>query len=389
VDPPHASSVHRTPAPRHGAARFKAPAWLAALALGLAGCSLLTTTRGPAKGFPPPSRSVPGTALTDFKGVVHCHSYLSPDSDGAFATILAAARNVGLDFVVMTDHPTEDSVRDGKRGLDSGVLFVVGAELRVPGGRLLAFPLREHVAKRATLAEVLADIHAQGGLAMIAHAEHFADWDAPDLDGLEVVNLHAAAEAASRVQLVLCFLFTPIRSMLASLARRPDDNLAGLDRMLAQRRAPLAVVGGNDAHDNVRIGPLGIIGNYRELFSVLTTHVLATSLDEAALVEGFRAGRTYVAFDVHRDATGFDFRAVAEDRVFLPGDTVAAAPGLELSVRTPVPADIRLLRDGVLVKIASGSELSLAAPPPGVYRVECDRPGGYFWIASGAIRVVE
>jgi hypothetical protein len=55
-----------------------------------------------------------------------------------------------------------------------------------------------------------------------------------------------------------------------------------------------------------------------------------------------------------------------------------------LSVRTPRPASLRLLRDGAVVASAeNAAELDHEPGGPGVYRVEA-RIGGRLWILSNA-----
>jgi hypothetical protein len=116
--------------------------------------------------------------------------------------------------------------------------------------------------------------------------------------------------------------------------------------------------------------------------------VLAERLDEASLVEGFAAGRTYVSFDLFGDGTGFDFRAVDGSTMHVVGSTVAAAPTLTLRVESPREATIRLLRDGVAVREIDGTSLVERAPTPGVWRVEVLQSGDP-WLFSSSIRVAE
>ena len=357
---------------------------LPALTLGLGACSLFTTMWGPPPGFVSRAdRPRSASGLQDFKGSVHCHSFRSHDSTGTIAEIHEACQSVGFDFLVMTDHPSPYSVARGQRGMVGDTLFLVGAELRVPGGTLLAFPLKRYVRPRETLPEYLADIHAQGGLAFVGHAEEFSAWQTPGLDGVEVHNLHAAARRAPKAGVVFGALFTSV-SMLFEHLVRPDPAVVaawdGLDRY------PSPIVGGNDAHANIRVlGPLGwVLGSYREVFRVLSTHVLAERLDQESLVEGIRRGRTYVAFDLWRDASGFQFYASREGQIFEMGDQ--APRGATLQVRSPVPAEIRILRAGQEVARQSGVECSLPAPGPGVYRVEVYL-GGKPWVLSSALAV--
>ncbi|MGE3353963.1 MAG: hypothetical protein AB7O84_19655, partial [Planctomycetota bacterium] len=144
-------------------------------------------------------------------------------------------------------------------------------------------------------------------------------------------------------------------------------------------------------HNSLRVfGPLGgTIANYREVFLTVSTHVLAETLDERALVDAIVQGRTYVSFDVFGEGGGFDFRAVdGSGAVHLPGATIAGAAGLQLRVRTPSPGTIELWRDGAIVQRAhDAQELVRDRPEPGVWRVEVRTPAGSPWLFSSSIRV--
>ncbi|MBL8747550.1 MAG: hypothetical protein JNK78_00210 [Planctomycetes bacterium] len=331
---------------------------------------------------------VAGTDLSDWKGIVHCHGRLSHDSTGTLEEIVAACHETGVRFVVMTDHQTEASIRDGARGIVDDVLFVVGAEVRSPQGTILAFPLQKPLVRWQHAGLLVKEAGEQGALAFVCHAELWKiPWAGLGLAGAEIVNLHAGAMTASYAGTLATALFLPLRSLMERICVRDDRVFAEWDRELRTTH-PFTPVGGDDAHANVRVfGPLGgTIGTYREVFATLSTHVLAPRLDEEALVDAFRRGRTYVVFDVFGDGSGFDFRAVAGDEVHLPGDTVDGRPGLVLRARTPAVAAIRLLRDGALAAENVGEALELRDPAPGVYRVEVARDGDP-WIFSSTIRV--
>jgi hypothetical protein len=359
----------------------------AAAICALASCALLTTVGGPAPGARPfEKRPVPGTGLSDWKGVFHCHSLLSHDSRGTIEEIAAAAEATGVDFVVMTDHESPHAVARGRHGFVNRTLFLVGGERRTAGGTVLAFPLKRYVRGGRALAEVAREVQAQGGLVFIGHAESFTDWDAPELDGVEIVNLHAAAKAASPAVLAIKGLVLPMIELLRELARRPSNVLSAWDHTLKEERR-LVPIGGNDAHSNIELG-IGTLGTYEEVFRTLTTHVLAERLDEEAIVEALRAGRTYVVFDLHRDGTGFDFRATKSGEVeALLGGEVARGHDVVLGVRTPYPAEIELWKDGAVAQREYGTTLALPDPEPGVYRVEALLPGRVAWILSGTITV--
>lgn len=321
---------------------------------------------------------------------MHCHGRLSHDSTGTLEEIVAACRDNGIDFVVMTDHQTDASIRDGTRGFVGDTLFVVGCEVRSPQGTLLAFPLREPLRRWQHPALLAKEAAEQGGLAFVCHAERWKiPWTGLGLAGAEVVNLHAGAMTRGYGGTLVTALFLPLRSLLERICVRDETIFASWDAELAHVH-PFTPIGGNDAHANVQVfGPLGgTVGTYREVFATLSTHVLAERLDEASLVDAFRRGRTYVSFDVFGDGSGFDFRAEDGATVAIGGADVHASPTLGLRVAVPRVAKIRLLRDGVVARDVEADTLVEPAPSPGVYRVEVTTRDGDPWLFSSSIRVL-
>jgi hypothetical protein len=119
---------------------------------------------------------------------------------------------------------------------------------------------------------------------------------------------------------------------------------------------------------------------YARAFKQLHTHVLTdTALthelehDRALVFGALREGRCYIANDQVANARGFSFSHMGEELEF--------EPGLELRIRTPQPARIRLLRDGQACAEAGGTELNHSIELPGVYRSEIEL-GGRPWILS-------
>ena len=55
------------------------------------------------------------------------------------------------------------------------------------------------------------------------------------------------------------------------------------------------------------------------------------------------------------------------------GETLALESTLEIRIRLPAPARLRLLRDGQLVTESNSDRLTLMSHLPGVYRVEAYR----------------
>jgi hypothetical protein len=83
------------------------------------------------------------------------------------------------------------------------------------------------------------------------------------------------------------------------------------------------------------------------------------------------SGHAYIAMDSLAPARGFRFWAEGAGELQM-GDEGAAGSWV-LSASTPLPARIRLMRDGEEVATATGERLEHAVDEPGVYRVEAYR----------------
>jgi hypothetical protein len=382
----------------------------------------------------------------DYRAIIHAHSHFSHDSRGTEEEILAAAKAAGVNAIFMTDHYTDDRrfLQEGLRGLHDGILFIPGTEL---SSGLLAFRIDAiDWPAGASAAEIVGRLDAKKGVAFIAHPEGHTDWDSlPPFTGMEIYNTHADAEDQNSrgleslrgpdalprwMQLISAFRQYPQESF-ASIFDVPVDNLARWDRLNAARK--VVGIAGNDSHNNVgftakvaengmievwdvlgkkvtevpasAVGPL-LFGGVRPApgqtlltlrldpypisYGYVSTHILAESLTERDMFGALEHGRCYVAFDWIADPTGFTFEGTAGRRTLTMGDTLKRGADRRLIVTSPLPASLRLLRDGREVARESGTRLEYTPTEPGVYRAEVwltvageDRP----WIYANPIRV--
>lgn len=329
--------------------------------------------------------------MPEYIGVIHAHTTAS-DGRATFPEIVHAAREARLDFLITTDH---NCLPQGEAGYRDGVLLIVGQEVhdeaREPQvNHLLCIGVTQDVSALAPSPQRLVDaVNAQGGLTFIAHPVEFApsytlepaipwvDWGVSGIHGIEIWNYmsefkaHATglARGAQAAYWPTSVIVSPFPEALA----RWDDML---------RRGPMVAIGGPDAHGwKVRRGPLNpTILPYPFLFRAVRTHLVTEDAlngdfahDQRLVLAALRRGHVFVAYDAIGDATGFRFEAHGrEDRVGM-GDAAVWRTGLRLVVRSPLPADLRLLRDGVVVATTHGRSLSFAPHEAGVYRVEAYR----------------
>jgi predicted metal-dependent phosphoesterase TrpH len=102
---------------------------------------------------------------------LHIHT-LASDGVSSVAQILERAEAVGLDVVAITDHERLDAAHAARamaeaRGLR--VQVVVGEEISTRGGHVLALYIEKRIRPWISLRSAIAQIHEQGGLAIVAH----------------------------------------------------------------------------------------------------------------------------------------------------------------------------------------------------------------------------
>jgi hypothetical protein len=385
------------------------------------------------------------TGLSDYRCIIHAHSNLSHDSRGTIDEIAAAAKQAHVDAVFLTNHPKTDVdvVSAGAKGVIAGILFVPGTEangfLAFPGdGKMHPLNVSEQ--------ELVNSIGRSNGLIFVAHPEEHKDWSLKGLTGTEIYNTHAdlkdEQELLSALKPTNSAGYTRLFGILnainqypqeafACLFDVPTENLKHYDELSKSRS--YAATAGNDSHQNTgfilrgmgenkvavedplgeRLGVLDMAKNpllrtllgepvigkelmrrvldpYPVSFHYVSTHVLAKEKTSGSLWRALREGRTYVAFDWIAEPLGTAFIAEDGRNIWNIGDAVQLSPKLNFKVALPIPANIRLMRDGNVVAKTVGRELRFTPNEPGVYRVEAsvmlageERP----WIYTGAIRV--
>lgn len=126
---------------------------------------------------------------------LHIHSAASPDGRMTTEEIIARCRAAGLNGCAVCDH--DRVLREPPERED--FLVIPAVEVSTEAGHLLGLFVREEIGTRDFRAAV-ERIHAQGGLAVLAHPfEHRADAArretlaalAPLLDGVEIFNSRA------------------------------------------------------------------------------------------------------------------------------------------------------------------------------------------------------
>lgn len=360
--------------------------------------------------------------LREYRANLHVHSLLSHDSRGKIEDIVAAAKSVGTQILMFTDHTaaTYDSFDDGHQGLRDGVLLIPGAEAK----GLLVFPRESFRKFESSPVQDFSDVvRSRGGLTFVSHLEERMDWQLAGITGNEIYNTHADFKEEKRL---IAAMKNPLWLVTASgLIRKypqeaysalhdyPADYLKRWDQLC--QLAPHTGVSANDAHQNIGLvirkiegdkvrveDPLGEklielpaaavqpllatlpppdggdtsllfklqLDPYANALRHVATHVLMPELTQPALWDALEAGRAFVAFDWLADSTGFDAALFAGDTRHELGSRPAWSDGLRLTARAPLPGHWKLIRNGEQIAKGSGRTFEHAIAEPGVYRLE-------------------
>lgn len=349
---------------------------------------------------------------TEYKGVMHVHSFLGGHSRGSFTDIISAARANELNFVVMTEHPERDidtSVMTLK-GMHGGVLFINGNEVSTTvGDRLLIAPgdASARDADKLATADVAAKAKARGALSFAAYPEEFKSWETSDFDGIEVFNVYSNARQINPVFAMFDVLWSKRAYpalLFATFYTKPTENLKKWDAVLTRRR--VTATAGNDAHANIGLSLDDSSGKtlvglqldpYEISFRLVRFHVLLArgqTLDNESLMQAIKQGHCFIGFDLFGDTTGFSFTAENSGGTRIQGDEIKLEPHTRLRVDLPVSARVVFHKNGeVLVEENGVTSKTVDVTQPGVYRVEVYLPqlgkpvGEQPWIISNPIYV--
>lgn len=342
-----------------------------------------------------------------YPGALHVHTTYS-DGSGSFGEVIAAARDAGLRWVVITDHNTLEGQQHA--GWHDGVLAIVGHEITPSRNHFLALNLDSVVSSALAPQEFVDEVYARGGFGIVAHPDErvrsqFKDiyrWDDWTVDGpreregrvmgLELWNFMSDwGENLTPVNRLLNFVVPSL-----GLSGPTSATLAWWDRLNMAGRRTFGV-GGVDAHAfrrrlawrELEVFP------YRWMFRTLTNYLLldaplsddpaqATHQVYAALI----SGRSYFVNRLDGDAPAIVFRATRGEERYVMGDSTHIEPGpLLIEADVGANAYLRLIVDGDV--LTSGvRQLRQSVDRGGVYRLEAYM-GGKPWLFSNPIYVAD
>ncbi len=301
-------------------------------------------------------QKVAGHGARWWSGDLHMHTVHS-DGDWTIAELISSARNVGLDFIFITDHNTASHHAEIDR-LSKGSrqpLVLRGEEITTYGGHTNALGLpsgtwidfRAHPGDTSRILNIAAQAHRAGALISINHPFVLCggcawsyDAAARDFDAIEVWNGP--------------WDFTD------------EPALKMWDKILQSGRRITAIASSDSHRPDTPIGKPA-------------THVAAKVLSQAALLKAIRQGHAYLTDGVARFVVSFEAEVVTGKRRsrWIIGD----------EIRLNSPNTIRFListegsRPDATVSLISNGQMIRSFPAktsqPQVIEIEC-RHNSYF-----------
>jgi hypothetical protein len=250
-----------------------------------------------------PAGRVPGRGRGWFRGDCHVHTLLSTGADLTADQLASAARRLGLDFVVTTEHNTADGPGAWAEPAGDDLLVIPGQEVVTGTGHWLALGVRpgevvdwRYRAGDGGIDRQLDRVRGWGGLSVVAHpyapypSGRF-EYPYQGFDAVEVWNGRWASNLPWNAD------------NEAALAEWAESLPAGIR---AGRWRP--AIGGSDVHLADQIGEPHTV-------------VLAEELSADAVLAGLRAGRCWIAGAA---TVGLSVTVGVGDRRAGPGERLAA-----------------------------------------------------------------
>lgn len=347
--------------------------------------------------------------MFEYVGALHMHSTFS-DGSGSAKEIAGFADEVGLDYIILTDHNTLRALSEGYEGWYGKTLLLVGCEIndRNNLNHYLAFGINETISTRVPAKEYVKKVKDSGGIGFLAHPhekrdsmkEHppypWKEWDTDDFTGIEIWNHMSEWMEGLTEQNKYNYFMHPLRSIVGP----PKETLKKWDEISEKRR--VVGIGGVDAHAH-KVNLLGFfeveVFPYKVLFKSVRTHVLTDNkitkgkngknLENAkkSIYGALGQGRCFVSNFYHGDAKGFRFFAEYNKKIFNMGDSFNIDGKAHLRVILPnTSGTINLIRNGEIIDSITNIDADFIIDKNGAYRVEVYLEEKA-WIFSNHIRI--
>lgn len=244
-----------------------------------------------------------------YRGDLHCHTHHS-DATGDVASLVAAARAQGLDYLAVTEHNTVSHLPDLARQAAPDLLLIPGIEITTYRGHANVWGIRRWIDFRVTTEDEMGRIRERVRDRGLPFSINHPKDDGPPWEYVDTFDADAV-EAWSALW--------PVSN---------HQSLAFWEDLLRQGSRP-TLVGGSDKHQRPFDGDLW----FYEV-GTPTTWVYASQLSEDAILEGIRGRHVYVSHSPAGPRVSLTARAAGQEAIV--GDTLRVPTGTCVAFRCSV-----------------------------------------------------
>jgi hypothetical protein len=343
--------------------------------------------------------------LHEMCGALHLHTNFS-DGSVDCPQLIATAKEVNLDFIVVTDHLSLKARESGFEGFSEDLFVLVGYEHNDSNNlnHYLALGTSKVIRVHDKPQKYIDEIKKEHGIGFLAHpnekrhyfkdypAYPWKDWNIQGFDGIEVWNQMSDWLENLKSWANFFRLFYP-RRFLAGIE---SDLLSRWDE--CNRLRYVSGIGGVDAHTmKAKIGPFRLtIFPIKVELQGIRTHLYFTAplpkgdpIEAKALfLNALKNGNGFIANFRRGDAKGSRIYLTYSNGIFSfpgPGDPHGVLPAT-LHVELAEEARIHLIKNGAIVQKTFGKNSAFDITGKGLYRVEAFK-GKNAWIYSNPFPV--
>lgn len=342
-----------------------------------------------------------------YPGALHIHTTFS-DGRGTVPEVIEAAQEMGLRWIIITDHDTLAG-REFE-GWHDDLFVLIDHEVTPIHSHFLAFHVDKVISRDQPTQSYIDETYSRGGFGVLAHPDDHLEDRKRGIHPWKDWSIDGPSERAGRTAgLELWNVMSDWRSkqgrhLRRDLIREPGQFLEGptpaviawWDRLNREGKRTFGI-GGLDAHGTQEYweGKLEIILPYEWMFGTLTNYLLldaplSADKDETCqqIYAALREGRTYFVNRLDGSAPAMPLCAWRGDAVWYPGATIGLeGEPLEFVIDAGPEAEARLVYNGEPhTTTMSAGEVEVTAP--GFYRLEARR-NNRPWLYTNPIYVTE
>ncbi len=334
---------------------------------------------------------------TDYKGVLHVHSYWSWDSRGVIEEILPAAKKAKLDFLFLSDHARSklDTFPRGYKGLYDGLIIEPGTESSTG---LMVSPMDTVVLDwNQPEDQLIKNVVDSGGLVLYVHTEKPHRWANRNYQAMEIYNIHTdLLDNNDGIEsLVLNAVINGKKYGHWAMREIYDKQTIIMARWDSINQFKRVVgMAASDAHNNQGIrarytkdGMVEWVGanaetisivepgwkeklllskpdkagwafkfevdSYFLLFNYVNTHVFCDNFSNVNIKKNLVAGHVFIAFENLANAKGFQYFSEDEQKEVnaIMGDSISIDSVHKLKAVSPFPVHYKLIRNGEVIDL--------------------------------------